>query len=118
MLPRDPCKLTKVTTELKRRGEIKPANEGPKSRGYSYIEVWFIGMQIPILVGILEYALLLTQKKYFASQKSNLFKVTSERDQNEKSESYETEKKIDKWTFLGCSVFISIFIIIYCIPHI
>ena len=75
-------------------------------------------MQIPILVGILEYALLLTKKKYFASQKSNLFKVTPEKDQNEKSESYETEKRIDKWTFLGCSVFILIFIIMYCIPHI
>ena len=108
----------KFFSELKRRREFNPVNEGPKSRGYSYIEVWFIGMQIPILVGILEYALLLTKKKYFLSQKSNLFKVTSERDQNEKSELYETEKRIDKWTFLGCSVFVLIFIIIYCIPHI
>ena len=25
--------------------------EGPKSRGFSYIEVWMVGMQIPIIVG-------------------------------------------------------------------
>ena len=25
--------------------------EGPKSRGFSYIEVWMVGMQIPIIIG-------------------------------------------------------------------
>ena len=37
--------------------------EGPKSRGFSYIEIWFVGMQIPIIFGIMEYAMLLTMKR-------------------------------------------------------
>ena len=27
--------------------------KGPESRGFSYIEVWFVGVQMPILTGIL-----------------------------------------------------------------
>ena len=27
--------------------------KGPESRGFSYIEVWFVGVQMPILAGIL-----------------------------------------------------------------
>ena len=32
--------------------------DGPKSRGMSYIEVWMIGTQIPILVALTEYGFL------------------------------------------------------------
>ena len=32
--------------------------EGPKSRGFSYIEVWMVGMQIPIIVGKFFWVLL------------------------------------------------------------
>ena len=30
--------------------------KGPKSLGFSYIEVWMIGTQIPILIALLEYS--------------------------------------------------------------
>ena len=41
-------------------GNIK----GPSSRGFSYVEVWYTGMFIPIIIAILEYALLLAFLKY------------------------------------------------------
>ena len=31
----------------------------PKSRGFSYIEMWFIGVQIPIVWALLEYGIIL-----------------------------------------------------------
>ena len=41
---------------------------GPLERGFSYIEFWMIGVYIPILLGILEYAALLVLKKYHWSK--------------------------------------------------
>ena len=39
--------------------------KAPTKRGFSYIEIWMIGVQIPILLGIFEYAILLALKKYW-----------------------------------------------------
>ena len=38
--------------------------EGPSSRGFSYIEVWYVGMFIPIVMAITEYAIILGTIKY------------------------------------------------------
>ena len=38
--------------------------KAPAQRGLSYIEIWMLGIQIPILVGIFEYGILLAMKKY------------------------------------------------------
>ena len=38
--------------------------EGPSSRGFSYIEVWYVGMFIPIIIAITEYAIILATLKY------------------------------------------------------
>ena len=38
--------------------------EGPSSRGFSYIEVWYVGMFIPIIMAITEYATVLAIMKY------------------------------------------------------
>ena len=37
--------------------------EAPKSRGFSYIEIWMIGAQIPILLALVEYGFVLCLKK-------------------------------------------------------
>ena len=37
--------------------------EVPKERGFSYIEVWMIGTQFPILLALCEYGLILCWKK-------------------------------------------------------
>ena len=93
--------------------------EAPKSRGFSYIEVWLVGMQIPILVAICEYVILLATKKYGnhhtcsiqpkvvqVGLKSKQFDIESDFDN--------IAKKGDKWTFIASSFFIMIFTTIYC----
>ena len=37
--------------------------EAPKARGFSYIEIWMIGTQFPILLALFEYGLILYWKK-------------------------------------------------------
>ena len=37
--------------------------DAPSNRGFSYIEVWMIGTQIPILVAVFEYGFVLYLKK-------------------------------------------------------
>ena len=43
----------------------------PKARGFSYIEIWFLGVQVPILVAIFEYGILLTMKRYISKKNLN-----------------------------------------------
>ena len=38
--------------------------EGPSSRGFSYIEVWYVGMFTPIVIAIAEYAIILAFVRY------------------------------------------------------
>ena len=49
--------------------------EAPSGRGFSNIEVWFIGTQAPIAFGIIEYGAILALKRFskFSDQKINLF---------------------------------------------
>ena len=37
--------------------------EAPKERGFSYIEIWMIGTQFPILLALCEYGFILYWKK-------------------------------------------------------
>ena len=37
--------------------------EAPTGRGFSYIEVWFVGVQMPILIALLEYVCILVVMK-------------------------------------------------------
>ena len=37
--------------------------DAPQSRGFSYIEIWMLGSQFPILLALLEYGLILFLKK-------------------------------------------------------
>ena len=41
------------------------AIDGPPSRGFSYIEIWMVGMELPILVAALEYSIILGVKRSF-----------------------------------------------------
>ena len=67
----------------------------PTQRGFSFIEIWMIGVQIPILTGVVEYGILLAMKKYH------------------KVEMNSVSKTVDMWTFSGSLLFIMIFNIIY-----
>ena len=39
------------------------AIDGPPSRGFSYIEIWMVGMELPIFVAALEYSIILRIKR-------------------------------------------------------
>ena len=45
--------------------------EGPSSRGFSYIDVWYVGMFIPIIIAITEYAIILAIMKYKTENEYN-----------------------------------------------
>ena len=51
------------------------AVDAPLQRGFSYIEVWFLGMQLPILFAIVEYSLILGMNKFLIGKDVNV-KVT------------------------------------------
>ena len=88
-----------------------------------------IGVQIPILAGILEYAILLALKKYFkGKEKSTPIMVTQpaqppipfkdnlmkEKITNETKSDWDIiEKKMDKWTFMVAVAFIVTFNVTY-----
>ena len=103
--------------------------KAPAQRGFSYIEIWMIGVQIPILVGILEYATLLALKKYNTGKgKSTPIMVSPpahppipsnnnvfmEKTTNETKAHWDViEKAMDKWTFAVALAFIMTFNMVY-----
>ena len=44
--------------------------KAPQNRGFSYIEIWFVGIQAPIFFAILEYGILLGIKKFWPHKES------------------------------------------------
>ena len=106
--------------------------KAPAQRGFSYIEIWMIGVQIPILVGIFEYATLLALKKYDKGKGKSVFQDDKDVQdptpvvnfsQNILSVVTTTnkielqwdiiERTVDKWTFVGTLAFILSFNIFY-----
>ena len=74
--------------------------KAPPKRGFSSIEVWFVGMQVPILIAIFEYGFLLAMKKFL--------RETME-DKNLNPENL--FKKMDLLFFIACSVYFAILVI-------
>ena len=49
--------------------------DAPQSRGFSYIEIWMLGSQFPILLALIEYGIILFLKKLAKkSEDENLIK--------------------------------------------
>ena len=89
-------------------GSIK----APASRGFSYIELWFIGVQTPILFALLVYGNLLAILKYKGAKTSE--EMSSEEMKYFKEEPYrETFKKIDLIALFISFIFILTFNILY-----
>jgi hypothetical protein len=42
--------------------------DAPKNRGFSYIEIWMLGSQVPILVALLEYVFYLKKVVKISNQ--------------------------------------------------
>ena len=106
-----PGRLGMLVTLYLIMANVYNSAEGPKSRGFSYIEVWFLGMQTPILIGIFEYAALLAKKKYSPNKKVVRQVKPKGHAGNTISDLDKFENNIDKWTFMGCLIFIILFTI-------
>ena len=82
--------------------------EAPNIRGFSYIETWMVGTQIPILVSILEYGVILYWKKITTSNDyENQTIVEKMSDLEEKI------KRIDFGAMILSSIYFLIFVILY-----
>ena len=75
--------------------------KAPLNRGFSYVEIWAVGVQIPILMAIFEYGVVLGMMKY------------KKGDEIDKIELAYKIKKIDMWSLVASGIFIILFDIIY-----
>ena len=78
--------------------------DAPRNRGFSYIEIWMLGTQFPILLALLEYGFVLCYKK-----------VVKVADQNEAKNLEEQFRKLDLATMIFSFFFFMIFASIYWI---
>ena len=63
--------------------------DAPTNRGFSYVEIWMLGSQFPILLALLEYGFVLCYKK-----------VVKIADQNEAKNLEEKLRKLDLVTMI------------------
>ena len=78
--------------------------DAPKNRGFSYVEIWMVGSQFPILIALLQYGFVLYLKK-----------VVEISDQNEMKIFEAKIKKLDLSTMIFSLCSFMIFASIYCI---
>ena len=78
--------------------------DAPKDRGFSYIEIWMIGSQFPILLALLEYGFVLYLKKVVKVFNQDEAKIFDEK-----------IKTLDMATMIFNFCFFVIFAIIYWI---
>ena len=82
--------------------------EAPKERGFSYIEIWMIGTQFPILLALCEYGFILYWKKI--ARKSG-----NQNDVESKEKLDEQIKSLDFAMLIFSFVYFILFAIIYWI---
>ena len=93
--------------------------KAPSGRGFSYIEIWLLGIQIPILLAIVEYGILLTIKRMCKKEakETKIQAFHSGKETQIRSQKVwdldQIGKTMDKWTFIGSISFIVIFNIVY-----
>ena len=86
--------------------------DAPKGRGFSYIEVWKLGTQMPIILALCEYGLILHLKKI--AKKSNGTDQTM--DQKDSEENLDERiKKLDYATMIFNLFYITGFASLYWI---
>ena len=93
--------------------------KAPPGRGFSYVEIWLLGVQIPILLAIVEYGILLTMKRVNKKKtEPNKIQVLYNGSQTTIRERKIMDvdkigKTMDLWTFIISLSFIIIFNIVY-----
>ena len=95
--------------------------KAPAKRGFSYIEIWMLGIQIPILLAIFEYGILLTMKRVCKKEpasEQNKIQIMYSRNHTEikPKKIWDLDKlgkTMDKWTFITSLSFMIIFNVVY-----
>ena len=94
--------------------------KAPPGRGFSYVEIWLLGVQIPILLAIVEYGILLTMKRVTKKKTPDQNKIQvlyngSQTTIRERKimDVDKIGKTMDLWTFIISLSFIIIFNIVY-----
>ena len=89
------------------------AVDAPLTRGFSYIEVWILGTQAPILLALFEYGFILLLKK-IAKKKTN--EANQHVDQDDSGPNLDGKiKMLDFATMIFSLISISAFVSIYWI---
>ena len=78
--------------------------DGPPDRGVSYVEIWLLGTQCPLILGLLEYAVVLTLLK--KASKIDEFDDVPDDD-------IANIQKYDKGTFIFSISYYLLFIVTY-----
>ena len=86
--------------------------EAPPGRGFSYMEVWMLGAQTPILIALLEYGYILYSKKYF---KPRQVKKISPSQTSYIYTQEDLDERIKKIDFITMVVSLILFIIFTCL---
>ena len=86
--------------------------DAPKNRGFSFIEIWMIGTQIPILLALYEYGFILYLKKTIKNGEDQVETM----DQNDSGQTLDEKiKKLDYASLVFTLLYFIIFVSAYCI---
>ena len=86
--------------------------DAPKNRGFSFIEIWMIGTQIPILLALCEYGFVLHLKKTTKNAKDQVESF----DQSDSGQTLDGKiKKLDYASLVFTLLYFIIFVSAYCI---
>lgn len=84
--------------------------KGPPDRGFSFIEIWMVGIQFPILAAIVEYGVILVIKKYQLMHQNDVHPVQH---YGRGMNIDQLAVKMDKWAFIVSLTFIILFSLVY-----
>ena len=89
--------------------------DAPKGRGFSYIELWMLGSQFPILLALCEYGFVLYLKKIAKKMDEQMIDL-DEISNTETEEELENRIKRFDFTTMICSfIFFTVFASLYWI---
>ena len=78
--------------------------KAPIKRGFSFIELWCVGTQIPVLCAIAEYGLILVMMKFWPESKGELWVIRGKKI---------TYNMFDLFSFIVSLIYLVIFNIFY-----
>ena len=94
--------------------------DAPPGRGFSNIELWMVGMQIPILVALVEYSVILGFRKF----QKDMLKTNEDGAKfflKRRNKDAKSEIESDSTCFLNidmiCLIISTVYIVIFCVCY-